>query len=119
MRQQEERVMIVTDGAYIGTENTQEAAVKKIKLITTSPVCKLSVSKLMQAEYLNRFTKIAKSKSAHEWATIQRNMSNKELKDYIILRNGIETVPSNIARITILKRCHVGNSMASSFSVAK
>ena len=36
MDKQEERTVIVTDGAYSGTENTQLAADKNVELITTS-----------------------------------------------------------------------------------
>lgn len=36
MDNQEERTVIVTDGAYSGTENTQLAAHKNVELITTS-----------------------------------------------------------------------------------
>lgn len=36
MDKQEERTVIVADGAYSGTENTQLAADKNVELITTS-----------------------------------------------------------------------------------
>lgn len=36
MEKQEERTVIITDGAYSGTENTQLASEKNVELITTS-----------------------------------------------------------------------------------
>lgn len=40
--------------------------------------------------------KIITSQKAHERALIQRTMSSEEFKNYARLRNGVETVPSNI-----------------------
>ena len=45
-----------------------------------------------------RVAKIVTSKAAHERAKIQRNMSSEEFRNYARLRNGVETVPSNIRR---------------------
>ena len=45
-----------------------------------------------------RVAKIVTSKAAQERAKIQRNMTSEEFKNYAKLRNGVETVPSNIRR---------------------
>lgn len=45
-----------------------------------------------------RVAKIVPSKAAHERAKIQRNMNREEFKNYARLRNGVETVPSNIRK---------------------
>ena len=45
-----------------------------------------------------KVAKIVTSKAAHERAKIQRNMNSKEFKNYTRLRNGVETVPSNIRK---------------------
>lgn len=45
-----------------------------------------------------RVAKIVTSKTAHERAKIQRNMNCEEFKNYARLRNGVETVPSNIRK---------------------
>ena len=45
-----------------------------------------------------RVAKIVTSKAAHERAKVQRNMGTEEFKNYARLRNGVETVPSNIRR---------------------
>lgn len=42
-------------------------------------------------------------------------MNSKEFKNYARLRNGVETVPSNIRKNYHLERYLVGNSGASSF----
>lgn len=143
---QEERTVIVTDGAYSGTENTQLAADKNVELITTSLTGKAAPDILADFEFneegtkvlrcpagyapkscsymkpsnqctvsflhdqcadcpyqnqckpkiYKRVAKIVTSKAAHERAKIQRNMSSEEFKNYARLRNGVETVPSNI-----------------------
>ena len=51
MEKQEERTVIVTDGAYSGTENTQLAADKNVEPITTTANMSLSSSKI--SEYRN------------------------------------------------------------------
>ena len=43
-----------------------------------------------------RVAKMVTSKTAHERALIQRTMDSEEFKNYAKLRNGVETVPSNI-----------------------
>ena len=48
--------------------------------------------------------KIVTSKAAHERAEIQRNMDSEEFKNYARLRNGVETVPSNIRKNYHLKK---------------
>ena len=143
---QEERTVIVTDGAYSGTENTQLAADKNVELITTSLTGKAAPDILADFEFneegtkvlrcpagyvpkscsymkpsnqcavsflhdqcagcpyqnqckpkiYKRVAKIVTSKAAHERAKIQRSMSSEEFKNYARLRNGVETVPSNI-----------------------
>ena len=148
MDKQEERTVIVTDGAYSGTENTQLAADKNVELITTSLTGKSAPDILADFEFneegtkvlrcpaghapksysyvkqssqcavsflhgqcagcpyqdqcrpkiFKRVAKIVTSKAAHERAKIQRNMSSEEFKNYARLRNGVETVPSNIRK---------------------
>jgi len=148
MEKQEEQTVIVADGAYSGTENTQLAADKNVELITTSltgkaapdifadfefnkdgtkvlrcpaghepkscsymkPSNQCSVSflhdqcvncpyqKQCRPKIYKRVAKIVTSKAAQERAKIQRNMTSEEFKNYAKLRNGVETVPSNIRR---------------------
>lgn len=163
MSKQAERAVIVADGAYSGTENTQLAADKNVELITTSLTGKPAPDILADFEFneegtkvlrcpasyspkscsymkqsnqctvsflheqcancpyqdqckpkiFKRDAKIVTSKTAHERAKIQRNMNCEEFKNYARLRNGVETVPSNIRK----NRCLVENSVASSFLV--
>ena len=148
MEKQEEKTVIVADGAYSGTENTQLAADKNVELITTgltgkaapdiladfefneegtrvvrcpaghvpkscsymkqSSQCSVSFlhdqcancpyQKQCKPKIFKRVAKIVTSKAAHERAKIQRNMTGEEFKNYARLRNGVETVPSNIRR---------------------
>lgn len=49
-------------------------------------------------EIFKRVAKTVTSKAAHERAKVQRNMGSEEFKNYSRLRNGAETVPSNIRR---------------------
>lgn len=143
---QEERTVIVTDGGYSGTENTQLANGKNVELITTSLTGKAAPDILADFEFneegtkvlrcpagyapksccymkagnrcavsflhdqcagcpyqnqckpkiYKRVAKIVTSKAAHERAKIQRKMNSEEFKNYARLRNGVETVPSNI-----------------------
>lgn len=143
---QEERTVIVTDGAYSGTENTQLAADKNVELVTTSLTGKAAPDILADFEFnedgtkvlrcpaghvpkscsymkqssqcsvsflheqcagcpyqkqcrpkiFKRVAKIVTSKAAHERAKMQRNMDSREFKNYARLRNGVETVPSNL-----------------------
>ena len=148
MKKQEERVVLVTDGAYSGTENKDIANTKNIELITTSltgreapdifadfefnaegtkilrcpaghapksctymaPSSQCSVSfdrnlcancphcNQCKPKIFKRVAKIITSKTAHERAKIQRSMQSEEFKNYARLRNGVETVPSNLRR---------------------
>ena len=146
MDYQEERTVIITDGAYSGTENTQLAADKNVELITTNLTGKPAADILADFEFneegtkvlrcpagyapkscsymkqsnqcavsflheqcascphqkqckpkiFKRVAKIVTSKAAHERAKIQRNMRSEEFKNYARLRNGVETIPSNM-----------------------
>lgn len=146
MNIQEERTVIIADGAYSGMENTQLASEKNIELITTSlsvapapdiladfefnetgtkvlrcpagyepkscsymkPSNQCSVSFLhdqcancpyqeqCKPKIYKRVAKLVTSKAAHERAKIQRSMKSEDFKNYARIRNGIETVPSNI-----------------------
>ena len=146
MDYQEERTVIITDGAYSGTENTQLAADKNVELITTNLTGKPAADILADFEFneegtkvlrcpagyapkscsymkqsnqcavsflheqcascphqkqckpkiFKRVAKIVTSKAAHERAKIQRNMRSEESKNYARLRNGVETIPSNM-----------------------
>ena len=148
MDKQEERIVIVTDGGYSGTENTQLATDKNVELITTSLTGKAAPDILADFEFneegnkvlrcpaghepkscsymkqsnqcavsflheqcancpyhdqckpkiFKRVAKIVTFKAAHERAKIQRRMDSEEFKNYARLRNGVETVPSNIRR---------------------
>jgi Transposase DDE domain/Transposase domain (DUF772) len=146
MEKQGERVTIVTDGAYSGTENKAIADAKNVDLITTSLTgreapdiiadfefneegtkvlrcpaghtpkscsyrksssqCNVSFDrnlcvdcpycKQCNPQIFKRIAKIITSRAAHERAKIQRSMQKEEFKNYARLRNGVETVPSNI-----------------------
>jgi hypothetical protein len=148
MKKQEERVVLVTDGAYSGTENKDIANTKNIELITTSLTgreapdiiadfefnaegtkilrcpaghapksctymaqssqCSVSFDRNLCAncphcnqckpKIFKRVAKIIASKTAHERAKIQRSMQSEEFKNYARLRNGVETVASNLRR---------------------
>lgn len=148
MIKQEERTVIVADGAYSGAEIMQLAAEKNIELITTSLTGKPTPDILADFEFneagtkvlrcpaghapkscsymkqsnqcavsfrreqcancpyqdqckpkiFKRVAKIITSQTAHERAKIQRTMKSEEFKNYARLRNGVETVPSNIRR---------------------
>ena len=66
-----------------------------------------------------RVARIVTSKAAHERAKIQRKMDSEEFKNYARLRNGVETIPSNLRKNSIWKSCPVGNNVASSSSVSQ
>ena len=66
-----------------------------------------------------RVAKIVTSKAAHERAKIQRNMNSEEFKNYARLRNGIETVPSNIRRNYHLEKLPRGKQRGKFFFGAK
>lgn len=64
------------------------------------------------------FKKVAKlvtSKMAHERAKTQRKMQNDEFKSYARLRNGIETVPSNLRNNYHLKKLPRGKQRGKFF----
>lgn len=148
MERQEERTVMITDGAYSGTENIQLADDKNVELLTTSLTGKPTPDILADFEWgeegtkalrcpagyapkscsymkqsnqcsisflheqcanfpyqaeckpkiYKRVAKIVTAKAAHERAKIQQNMDSEEFKNYAKLRNGVETVPSNIRR---------------------
>lgn len=148
MEVQEQKTVIITDGAYSGTENIQLAAEKNVRLLTTSLTGKAAPDILDEFEFNEEGTKVLKcaagyepkscsymkqsgqcavsflhdqcagcpyqdqckpkiykrvakittSKAAYERAKIQRGMNSEDFKDYARVRNGVETVPSNIRR---------------------
>lgn len=148
METPEETVILVTDGAYSGTENMTLAKEKNIDLITTSlsgrdttdimaefefnedgtkvikcPAgyqpkscsyastggqCHVSFQRTQCAgcpyqeqchpKIFKRVAKVVTSKTAHDRAVIQRTMHGEEFKNYARLRNGVETVPSNVRK---------------------
>ena len=58
MEKQEERTVIITDGTYSGTENTQLAAEKNVELITTSLKGKPAPDILADFEFSEEGTKV-------------------------------------------------------------
>ena len=169
MDKQEERTIIVADGAYSGTENAQLADDKNVELITTSLTGKPAPDILADFEFngegtkvlrcpaghtpkscsyrkqsnqcavsflreqcancpyqdqckpkiFKRVAKIVTSKAAHERAKIQRNMSSEEFKNYARLRNGVETVPSNIRKNYHLEKIPRGKQRGKFFFGSK
>lgn len=65
MDKQEERTVIVTDGAYSGTEHTQLAADKNIDLITTSLTGKPAPDILADFEFNEEGTKVLRCPAGH------------------------------------------------------
>ena len=148
MERQEERNVIVTDGAYSGADNKRLADEKNIELITTSLTGKPTPDIAADFVFNEEGTKVIScpaghepkscsynaqhsrchisfdrkqcegcpykeqckpkmfkktagkviSKAANERAKLQGNMKSDEFKAYARLRNGVETVPSNIRR---------------------
>ena len=169
MDKQEERIVIVTDGAYSGTENTQLANDKNVELITTSLTGKAAPDIIADFEFneegtqvlkcpaghapkscsykkqsdqcavsflheqcancpyqeqckpkiFKRVAKIVTSKAAHERAKIQRRMSSEEFKNYARLRNGAETVPSNMRKNYHLEKIPRGKQRGKFFFGSK
>lgn len=169
MDKQEERTVIVTDGAYSGTENTQLAAEKNVELITTSMTGKPVPDILADFEFnedgtkvircpaghvpkscsyikqsnqcavsflheqcagcpyqdqcrpkiFKRVARIVTSRTAHERAKIKRTMNSEEFKNYARLRNGVETVPSNIRRNYRLEKIPRGKQRGKFFFGSK
>ena len=66
-----------------------------------------------------RVAKIVTSKAAHERAKIQRSMNSEEFKNYARLRNGVETVPSNIRRNYHLEKMPRGKQRGKFFFGSK
>ena len=66
-----------------------------------------------------RVAKIVTSKAAHERAKIQRNKNREEFKNYARLRNGVETVPSNIRKNYHLEKMPRGKQRGKFFFGAK
>ncbi|MFR7839669.1 MAG: transposase [Gallintestinimicrobium sp.] len=66
-----------------------------------------------------RVAKIVTSKAAHERAKIQRNMNSEEFKNYARLRNGVETVPSNIRKNYHLEKIPRGKQRGKFFFGSK
>ncbi|RHT66505.1 hypothetical protein DW743_04005 [Blautia sp. AM28-27] len=66
-----------------------------------------------------KVVKIVTSKAAHERAKIQRNMNSKEFKNYARLRNGVETVPSNIRKNYHLEKIPRGKQRGKFFFGSK
>lgn len=62
-----------------------------------------------------KVAKIVTSKAAHERAKIQRNMDSEEFKNYARLRNGVETVPSNIRKNYHLEKIPRGKQRSKFF----
>lgn len=148
MGKQEERTVIVADGAYSGTENKRLADEKNVELITTSLTgkpspdiaadfvfneegtkviscpaghrpkncsymkqssqCSISFDRQQcescpyfshcKPKLFKRTARKVISKAANERAKLQRNMKSDEFKAYARLRNGVETVPSNLRK---------------------
>ena len=66
-----------------------------------------------------RVAKIVTSKAVHERAKIQRNMNSEEFKNYARLRNGVETVPSNIRKNYHLEKLPRGKQRGKFFFGSK
>ena len=66
-----------------------------------------------------RVAKIVTSKAAHERAKIQRSMSSEEFKNYARLRNGVETVPSNLRKNYHLEKIPRGKQRGKFFFGSK
>lgn len=62
-----------------------------------------------------RVAKVLTSKKAHERALIKRQMQSEEFKDYARLRNGVETIPSNLRRNYHLEKLPRGKQRGSFF----
>ena len=65
MDKQEERIVIVTDGAYSGTENTQLANDKNVELITTSLTGKAAPDIIADFEFNEEGTQVLKCPAGH------------------------------------------------------
>ena len=74
MKKQEERTVIIADGAYSGTENTQVAAKKNVELITTSLTGKPALDILTDFEFNKEGTKVLRCLAGY----IPKSCSYKE-----------------------------------------
>jgi hypothetical protein len=169
METQEERTIIIADGAYSGTENTDLANEKNVELVTTDLTGKEAPDILADFEFneegtrvlhcpaghapkscsymkqssqcavsflreqcagcpfqdqcnpkiFKRVAKIVTSKMAHERAKIQRKMRSEDFKSYGRLRNGVETVPSNLRRNYHLEKLPRGKQRGKFFFGSK
>ena len=166
---QDEKTVMVADGAYSGTENRRIAADKNVELITTSLTGREAPDILADFEFneegtkvlrcpagyepkscsfrkqsnqcavsflheqcagcpyqnqckpkiFKRVAKIVTSKAAHERAKKQRNMNGEAFKNYARLRNGVETVASNIRNNYHLEKLPRGKQRGKFFFGAK
>ena len=145
---QEEKTLMITDGAYYSKENIELAAGKGIELVTTGLTGKDAKEILKEFEFNEELTKVLKCPAGYEphsncfiktekWIRssfkrsqcencpnrdkcrpkllkrvaqvkiyragierirLQQKIKSIEFRDYVRLRNGIETIPSNIRR---------------------
>ena len=66
-----------------------------------------------------RVARIVTSKAAHERAKIQRKMDSEEFKNYARLRNGVETIPSNLRKNYHLEKLPRGKQRGKFFFGSK
>ena len=166
---QEDKTIIVADGAYSGAKNKELAAEKNIELITTNLTGKATPDILGDFEFddegtkvlscpaghapkrctydkqtgrcsvsferehcidcpykaqckpkiYKRIARLSASKTSRERALTKRSMSEDEFKNYARLRNGIETVPSNLRRNYRLEKLPRGKQRGKFFFGAK
>ena len=65
MERQEERTVIITDGAYNGTENRQLTDDKNVELLTTSPTGKPTPDIPADFEFNKKGTKVLRCPTGH------------------------------------------------------
>lgn len=70
-------------------------------------------------EIYKRVARIVTSKAAHERAKIQRKMDSEEFKNYARLRNGVETIPSNLRKNYHLEKLPRGKQRGKFFFGSK
>ena len=122
MEKQEERTVIITDGAYSGTENRQSYMKQSGQCAVSflhEQCANCPYQDQCKPKIFKRVAKIVTSKAAHERAKIQRDMSSEEFKNYARLRNGVETVPSNIRRNYHLEKMPRGKQRGKFFFGSK
>lgn len=71
------------------------------------------------AKIFKRVAKIVTSKAAHERAKIQQKMSSEKFKNYARLRNGVESVVSNLRRNYHLEKIPRGKQRGRFFFSSK